>query len=41
VDVVLLIEGRRIPASLRRAVAPEERILLGRDVLAGRFLLKL
>lgn len=41
VDVILVVEGRRIPASLRRAAAPEERILLGRDVLTGRFLLKL
>ena len=41
VDVILLVEGRRIPASLRRAAAAQERILLGRDVLAGRFLLKL
>jgi hypothetical protein len=41
VDVVLVVEGRRIPAALRRAAAEVERILLGRDVLSGRFLLKL
>jgi hypothetical protein len=41
VDVVLRVEGLAVPVRLRRAVGDRERILLGRDVLAGRFLLRL
>jgi hypothetical protein len=40
-DAVLRIEGLAVPVRLRRSVGDRERILLGRDVLAGRFLLRL
>jgi len=40
-EVVLRVEGLAVPVRLRRAAGDRERILLGRDVLTGRFLLRL